>query len=945
MKRILILTSFVFVSFTSFAQITGPTSGTVGTLATYQSGTLAANPSWTISPPAPYNEIMSGFGIEVVWGSAGSYTISFYSNGSLVDTHPVTVTGGSSSSGSPWTEVNGEVYYLGNVGIGNTNPAYKLDVSGTTRLNGNVGIGSSSPSEKLHVIGDIRTSTGEVNSGTNNISLMKGVRSNDNSYEWVGFYSGTTRQGIILYDGAWSGANNSSDEFSITAENGNRLTLNTTGDHIALMPDGSGKVGIGTISPSYPLHVTRTHSSNWQSRFQNGSSNVYLAHSSGYGMHINTGGTNSGSRYGLEVRNANQTHFYVRDDGRVGIGTRSPTSTLHITGTAYDGTPNVAGTQIREGIVELTRSGSTPFIDFQNDVSGTNYDARIILNSDNELEIDGASLKMEAGALNMDDNDVLNVHGFQMKDWDDNTGGGNNKYRLLARDGAFMFYNGGVAIGAYGNGSWTDLADGSLRVKTNLAIGKTGVAAGYNLDVNGAIQATGGNSNFWNTAYAERGSVIAGNGLEWDGNLNQLNVTNAGTDDQIIDVFSLSGTTLNLSLENDGQSTRTVNLAGINTDNQDLSISGNVLSLTNDASTVNLAGYLDNTDSQTLSLTGTDLSVSGGNTVDLSPIDTQLTDAEIAAMGYIKTAGTDNQDLTIAGDILSLTNDPTPVDLSGYLDNTDSQSIALVGSDLSISGGNSIDISSIDTNTQLSDADITAMGYIKTETDNQDLSLSGNILSLTNDATTVDLSAFLDNTDAQDLTISGNILSLTNDATTVDLSSFLDNTDDQLATEVAFTSSSGLVATEVAGALDEINTRISNNDASRWTESAGNISFSSGQVSIGTTAIHSDYALSVGGKIVAEEVFIQFEGDWPDYVFDSKYDLLSLFDLKKYIKENNHLPNVPSAQEVKDEGIEVGEMNRILLEKIEELTLYMIKQAEEIESLREKVEQLDSAHK
>ncbi len=120
---------------------------------------------------------------------------------------------------------------------------------------GSMGVGTTSPAEKLHVNGSLRVEDGTINSGSDNIRLMEGVRANDNSYEWVGYYSGTTRQGIILYDGAWSGANGLTNEFSITAENSNLLTLNTNGNHIALMPDGSGNVGVSTTSPSQKLDV------------------------------------------------------------------------------------------------------------------------------------------------------------------------------------------------------------------------------------------------------------------------------------------------------------------------------------------------------------------------------------------------------------------------------------------------------------------------------------------------------------------------------------------------------------------------------------------------------------------------------------------------------------------------------------------------------------------
>lgn len=120
---------------------------------------------------------------------------------------------------------------------------------------GNVGIGTTSPSEKLHVAGNIRVGGNyAINSDGDHLSIMYGVRADDASYEWIGFYSNTARQGIILYDGAWSGANSLTNEFSLTAENGNLLTLNTTGNHVAIMPKG-GYTGIGTLSPSEYLHV------------------------------------------------------------------------------------------------------------------------------------------------------------------------------------------------------------------------------------------------------------------------------------------------------------------------------------------------------------------------------------------------------------------------------------------------------------------------------------------------------------------------------------------------------------------------------------------------------------------------------------------------------------------------------------------------------------------
>lgn len=101
-----------------------------------------------------------------------------------------------------------------------------------------------------------------------------------------------------------------------------------------------------------------------------------------------------------------------------------------------------------------------------------------------------------------------------------------------------------------------------------------------------------------------------------------------------------------------------------------------------------------------------------------------------------------------------------------------------------------------------------------------------------------------------------------------------------------------------------------------WVDSAGNITMGSAY------KVAAGYKLSVNGKIMLEGVRVQFDADWPDYVFDKGYKLRSLPELETFINLNKHLPNVPPAAEVGKKGIDLGEMNGKLLEKIEELTLY-----------------------
>ncbi len=104
-----------------------------------------------------------------------------------------------------------------------------------------------------------------------------------------------------------------------------------------------------------------------------------------------------------------------------------------------------------------------------------------------------------------------------------------------------------------------------------------------------------------------------------------------------------------------------------------------------------------------------------------------------------------------------------------------------------------------------------------------------------------------------------------------------------------------------------------------------------GNVGIGTTS--PDTKLAVNGNIHTKEVKVDLVG-WPDYVFESDYNLPTLKEVENHIAENGHLENIPSAAAVKENGIQLGEMNAKLLQKIEELTLYMIEQNKKTEELK-----------
>ncbi len=118
-----------------------------------------------------------------------------------------------------------------------------------------------------------------------------------------------------------------------------------------------------------------------------------------------------------------------------------------------------------------------------------------------------------------------------------------------------------------------------------------------------------------------------------------------------------------------------------------------------------------------------------------------------------------------------------------------------------------------------------------------------------------------------------------------------------------------------------------------WSLNNQDVYYTDGNVGIGTSI--PDSKLTVKGNIHSEEVKVDLSVPAPDYVFNTDYELTPLETLQQYIKENNHLPNISTAKDLEANGIELGTMNMKLLEKIEELTLYILKQEKRIEKLED----------
>ncbi|MEO8150536.1 MAG: hypothetical protein ABI723_23090 [Bacteroidia bacterium] len=123
-------------------------------------------------------------------------------------------------------------------------------------------------------------------------------------------------------------------------------------------------------------------------------------------------------------------------------------------------------------------------------------------------------------------------------------------------------------------------------------------------------------------------------------------------------------------------------------------------------------------------------------------------------------------------------------------------------------------------------------------------------------------------------------------------------------------------------------------------KASGNVS--SATLRVGTTTSATGFIASIGGKLIAEEVRVDLKAAWPDYVFANDYKLMSLEELATSINTYKHLPGIPSATEMKEKGITLGEMQTKTIEKIEEQALYLIQLKKENNELRARIEALEN---
>jgi hypothetical protein len=144
-----------------------------------------------------------------------------------------------------------------------------------------------------------------------------------------------------------------------------------------------------------------------------------------------------------------------------------------------------------------------------------------------------------------------------------------------------------------------------------------------------------------------------------------------------------------------------------------------------------------------------------------------------------------------------------------------------------------------------------------------------------------------------------------------------------------------LTLSEIQTLYDEEVNALSNG----WQINEKMVYINDANVSIGTNIIPEGFNFAVNGKIVAKEVKVTLD-EWPDFVFKPNYDLMPINEIENFIINNNHLPSIPTEDEVKEKGVYLGELNAKLLQKVEELTLYIIEQNKKIENLQNQINEL-----
>lgn len=515
-------------------------------------------------------------------------------------------------------------------------------------------------------------------------------------------------------------------------------------------------------------------------------------------------------------------HSVYTPRNTVGIGTDSPRSALHVTGATLDETPDVAGTQIAQGYMEVTRNGSSPYIDFQNDIGGTDYDARMILTDDDLLSLEGAGLNVN-GPLSSNQNGTYIEMGLE----------GDNGYLDIQGDGSLDFQH-------EGSTNMSLASSGNLGIGTETPLSKIHIVGGEDIP--------GGQIQFQRNEGAPRMGIRS---YEYN-----------DESDRMLFYTNIESSIYPLELFN----TRALF-------NSNIYSSGFVQ-----------ASYPE--DNENYIRIG-----HGGDNA------------------YLNKKGAGNMDFR--------NNDETLMSLTdeGNLNMIQNQRIKL--GDAFVSSGS--------LNEHGPYAHFGNLGWFSDGTwydrnDNEGLENEGGILQF--DGNIASIRIFENEIWNTPLMVRGNELKVTG----APINIIKNNVDDDLMLSFRRLDSSG--------EEEEVFKWLVGEDGALVLEKMDDNGNYEPELKL------YDNIFGVNGEIGAVNEFTlagNFEELWADYVFDDAYDLMSLSELDNYIKKYHHLPEVPTAQEVQEEGIKFTNVSIIYLKKIEELTLHMIELQKQIDGLKAQI--------
>ncbi len=294
------------------------------------------------------------------------------------------------------------------------------------------------------------------------------------------------------------------------------------------------------------------------------------------------------------------------------------------------------------------------------------------------------------------------------------------------------------------------------------------------------------------------------------------------------------------------------------------------------------------------------------------------------------------QTLSQSENTITLSNGGGSFTLPTFTD-TDAQSLSLTGNNLSISNGNTVvlptytDIPQTITQTgnvvTLSNGGGSFSLPTYTDTDAQSLTLVGNNLSISNGNSVV-LPTYTDV--PQTISQTGNVVTLSNGGGSFNLPTFTDN---------SIYAADGIINQATTTSNNRI---VDMNNSNIWFNTAN--STSNGKIYLGASSIYpsttGNYKLFVEGGILTEKVKVALRStlNWADYVFAKEYKLMPLKEVEQFVTINKHLPGISSASELVKNGLDIAEMQSKQMEKIEELTLYIIDQNKSLELQNKAIE-------